>query len=104
MVFCKVPNEDKQFSQDPIASQSHRASVASESVHDGSSGDLDPAVQQAIAAIKSHKTSRTKLSKIPRGVLLSACSSFQIDAEETPLEGLRKVEILSRVHDWVRHM
>ena len=100
-VCFKVPKEGEQLSHDPTASCSHKTSIALESIHDSTGDDLDPAVQEAIVAIRCFETSRTKISKIPRGVLLSACSSFQIDTGETPLDGLRKVDILSKVHDWV---
>ena len=63
--------------------------------------DIDPDTQQAIDAIKSFGTSRTKLKSIPRSTLLSACLSFQIGAEDETFSSLKKPEILSKVHDWV---
>lgn len=101
MIPFKVPEEDNPRPQDPVVLPSHGTSVASVSIHERGESNLDPAVEEAIAAIKSSRTSRTKLSKIPRELLLSACSSFRIEAEETPLGDLRKAEILSKVHNWV---
>ena len=102
MISFKVPEEDSLRPKDLIIPSSHGTSIASESTHERGGSDLDPAVKEAVAAIKSSGTSRTKLNRIPREVLLSACSSFRIEAEETPLGGLKKAEILSKVHNWVR--
>lgn len=102
MLLFKVPEEDNQWPQNSIASSSRNMSVASETTHDGGGNELDPAVKEAISAIKSSATSRTRIKNIPRGVLLSACSSFRITAAGEPLlDSLKKGDILSMVHDWV---
>ena len=102
MFFKTSPEEDRQVSQGPTTLLSRQTSFTSESLMNPRESDIDPDTQQAIDAIKSFGTSRTKLKSIPRSTLLSACSSFQIGAEDETFSSLKKPEILSKVHDWVR--
>ena len=97
-----LPKEPpREISQGSISLLSRQASFTLDSPGVPRQGDPDPAVQQAIDAIISFGTSRTKLKSIPRSTLLSACSSFQIGTEDETFSSLKKPEILSRIRDWV---
>lgn len=101
-VFFKTPSKlDKRVSRGPATLYSRQTSIASEGPRDPREKNPDPNIQQAIDAIQSFGTSRTKLKNIPRSTLLSACSSFQIGAGDETFSSLKKPEILSKVHDWV---